>query len=83
MSKTIIHGVGHTPSPDSMEFMRMKLNSARTHHHIGGAEYAEVCGVGLSTAYKRTEDISHMTISELYTFCRAIGCTPQELLSKY
>ena len=83
MSKTTIHAKGHTPAPDSMEFMRMKLNSARNFHHIDGGKYAELTGCGLSTAYARTKDIKHMPVGELYTFLNAIGVNILELLEKY
>ena len=83
MSNVTIHGKGQTPNPDTLDYLRLKLNAAREFHHIDGAKYAELAGVGMSTSYSRTRDIKHMTLGELYAFTNAIGVTLPELFERY
>lgn len=81
--KITIHAKGFAPDISSPDYLRTKLNAARDFHHITGEMYAEMCGVGLSTAYQRTRRIENMTVGELYRFAAAIGTTVQELFTKY
>lgn len=78
-----IHGKGQTPNPNTLDYLRLKFNAARDFYHIDGAKYAEITGVGMSTAYSRKRDITHMTLGELYAFTNAIGVTLPELFEKY